>query len=60
MTGLLIACLVINIVCIFYQIVGCFVDFGKSIALALIAVILTLGTHTVNIIVIIKCLRLML
>lgn len=60
MTGLLIACLVINIICIFYQIVGCFVDFGKSIALTLLAVILTLGTHIVNIIVIIKCLRLML
>ena len=60
MTGLLIACLVLNIVCIFYYIVGCFVDLGKSIALALIAGILTRGTHIVNIIVIIKCLKIFL
>ena len=60
MTGLLIACLVLNILCLFYIIIGCFVEIGNSIVLSLLKILLVFGTHILDIIVVIKCLRLML
>lgn len=57
MIGALIACLVLNILCLFYIIIGCFVDLDNySIVIKLLKILLVFGTHILDIIVIIKCL----
>ena len=56
MIGALIACLILNILYLFFIIIGLFVELEKSIVVSLLIILLEFGTHILDIIVIIKCL----
>lgn len=54
--GLLIACLILNILCLFVIHIDCFVDLDNFIVAKLLKVLLVFGAYILDIIIIIICL----